>query len=831
MFTQPGIVKRHDTLAGAIVFQNAGYVPVSQELYEDSRVTFAFTTPTNKLVLIPKYLSDGNFLFVSLDKDKTLHIGGFVKESEKVYGDIVVSELIASTNELVVTSNGTHFTVKFNNKEVFKFESALFAKGQVRLYGEVGEIFYSCSIEEPQSASWSSNGEETGVEIKTVKIEDQNFIKLIGSSVKKAYISQSISLTYGTKTVSFSAKGNGSCAVKKSDNTVLQTFTISNSEITELSFSFPVSTAQTINLVFETNAELTVGKSQIENMVNATGYIPNPSTTAAAVRNTSQLIYPIKDSFPNQSGSIYVKVTAPEGFEEAATTTNKQMILRTDNETLRLDYKNGNFIFFIGAKSLSVPTILSEVGTAEIIISWNEVEMELSVNGNTLSLGDAPLITSAISSLIFAEEGSIKDPIILEEWALFHNKIKADSDIKAILPQAIMQSLFDGGISGQNVTWSEIPVAPTDHSPILVQKEDGATLQKVSFFDYETGKYQTWNQEPFIYDGRSDFVEVAYSNLDEQFRDISIRTEDGEKIGEPYRIEGKRLYFSLYSSLKPTLKNKTLYATYQVNDTYTIDYNIKAVDGYRINFAKHDGGKRIVYQEGNRYGEPKKLATMIDMNPIQNQNHEGFLYVTNTINKTDSFRITVTPDRLPADGASFATLIIEPLDYQGNFLSHSNLEIVADRGFIARHISKDAVEAQKRSGQYLYQYYAPYIYSSKKGGVIEDHIWITDLDNQIGICYKILLSPVQKTSNVQITRSQKDTLTSKSKIIDYILMYEGVERYEDETLFSILDLNQDGRVTTDEILVLETNKKDSELTVILNQLQKWEATNNGTATT
>ena len=106
-----------------------------------------------------------------------------------------------------------------------------------------------------------------------------------------------------------------------------------------------------------------------------------------------------------------------------------------------------------------------------------------------------------------------------------------------------MQSLFDGGISGQNVTWSEIPVAPIDHSPILVQKENGDTLQKVSFFNHETGAYQTWNQEPFKYDGKSDYVEVAYNNLDEKFRDIAIHTEDGEKIGEPYRIDGKRFYF------------------------------------------------------------------------------------------------------------------------------------------------------------------------------------------------------------------------------------------------------------------------------------------------
>ncbi|MEC3460345.1 hypothetical protein [Bacillus thuringiensis] len=49
-------------------------------------------------------------------------------------------------------------------------------------------------------------------------------------------------------------------------------------------------------------------------------------------------------------------------------------------------------------------------------------------------------------------------------------------------------------------------------------------------------------------------------------------------------------------------------------------------------------------------------------------------------------------------------------------------------------------------------------------------------------------------------------------------------------LFSILDFNQDGRVTMDEILVLETNQKDNGLTVILNKLKEWEDTNHAAAT-
>lgn len=830
MFTQPGTIIKHATIQGAILFQSAGYVSISDELYEDSKVIFSFADPTEKVVLIPKYLSDGNYLFVSLDKENKLHIGGIVKDSEKIYGVVDVGGNVLATNNLTVSSNGSHFTVTLNSKTVFKFESALFINGQVRVYGEAGEIFYSCEIQEPQSTGWITNSSVVGVEIKATKIEDKNFMKLIGSQTHNAEMYQTLSLAATTYSVSFSAIGSGHCYVKDPNNVTVQNYLISSSEVSRFSIPFTLATASNINILFQSDSELSIGEVQVENHLNETGYIPNVSLTEAAVRGNSQLIYPIKDSFPNQSGSLYVKVSAPEGFEENAMSTNKQLIARTDNGLLRIDYKNNAFLFFIGGISLTLPMSLSQVGTAEILIGWNEVEMELTVNGESLKRGDAPLLTGSIASLIFAEEGSIKDPIILEEWALFNNKLPADADIQSQLPFAAMQSLFDGGVSGQNVTWSEIPVAPIDHSPILVQKENGDTLQKVSFFNHETGEYQTWNQEPFLYDGKSDFVEVAYNNLDEKFRDIAIRLEDGEKVGEPYRIEGKRIYFSLPSNMKAALKRNTLYATYQVNDTYTIDYNIKAVDGYRINFSKHDGGKRIVYQEGNRYGEPKKLATMIDMNPIQNQNHEGFLYVTNTINKTDSFRITATPDRLHADGSSFSTLIIEPLDYQGNFLSHSNLEIVASKGFVSRHISRDAVEAQKRSGQYLYQYYAPYIQSKRTGEVVEDYIWIIDKDSNIGVCYKMILSPVTKPSRAQVTKKEKNVLTAKTKIINYLLMYEGVEKYEDEVLFSILDFNQDGRITMDEILALETNQKDQELTVILNKLKEWEDTNHEAAT-
>ncbi|UOE58067.1 hypothetical protein [Cytobacillus oceanisediminis] len=825
MYTQPGTIVKHATL-DAILFESAGYVSISQENYGHSKTKVTLPSPVESMTLIPKYINDSNLLFITFNKDQILQIGAIVKGAEKAYGEVPVGAL--EINDLEVLSIGSQFTVSFNGQSVFRFESALFSSGQVRMGGEAGEYFYSCSIEEPQSVAWTTNEQMDGVEIKAIQIDDVNFMKLKGSITAPAFMKQPLFLSAGKNSISYMGFGTGTCQVKEGTAVLLDN-AIDSLLKERSSFVLDTPSDKQVELVFKTSSELVVGEVQAEKRDYASEYIPNDNDDFPAERGNSELVYPVKNGFPASTGSIYIKLSAPKWFQEQSITV-PQMIFRTDDGQLRIDYLNGVFTLNVKGHALSVAESLSSAGTVHLIASWNQNEAALLVNGNASESREAGTLALTVQKLIFAEEDSVQEPIILEEWALFNQKIDSDDDIASLLPTATMQSLFDGGISGQNVTWSEIPVAPIDHSPILVQKEDGETLRKVSFFDFETGAYRTWNEEPFVYDGKSDYIEVSYDNLDEQFRDIAIRTEDGEKIGEPYWIEGKRFHFSLPEQIKKNLRSKTLLATYQVNDTYTIDYNIKAVDGYRIDFAKHDGGKRIVYQEGNRYGEPKKLATMIDMNPIQNQNHEGFLYVTNTINKTDSFRITATPDRLHADGASFSTLIVEPLDYQGNFLSHSNIEVIASKGFITRHISKDAAEAQKRSGQYLFQYYAPYIQAARDGELLEDYIWIIDRDANIGVGYKMLLCPVLRATQKQLSRESKNTMAAKSAIINYLLMYEGLERYEDEFLFDILDLNQDGRITMDEIYILETNEKDSELVLILNKLQEWEEVRHGIET-
>ncbi|TKJ08141.1 hypothetical protein FC702_03820, partial [Bacillus cereus] len=388
-----------------------------------------------------------------------------------------VKDNILNSNILTISSNGSHFTVDLNNKTVFKFESALFVNGQVRVCGEVGEIFYSCEIQELQSTAWKSNADSGGVEVKTIKIGDHEYIKLLGSTTKKATFSQSISLLAKDHTLSFNAQGNGECLIK-SGETILKQIDISQGDLSYISQSFNLLTPQAITLVFQTDEILIVGKHQLEDRVDSTPYIPNSSITDSVVRKGSSLKFPVKSLFDKKAGSIYLKLTTKNRIDR------DQTLFRSDTNELSLAVRGTNLSYTVGASSITIPKTLERSTSYEFLCSWNDEGIELTINGENAKALNTGLLLTTPQELIFAnEETPIQEEVILEEWALFNNKLPDASNIKTQLPFAVMQSLFDGGISGQNITWSEIPVAPIDHSPILVQKENGDTLQKVSFFN------------------------------------------------------------------------------------------------------------------------------------------------------------------------------------------------------------------------------------------------------------------------------------------------------------------------------------------------------------
>lgn len=790
-----------------ILFTEEGYKFISKEVWTNNKVSLLFYNIVDTITLCPKYVNDLNYLYISVTNSE-IQVSAMINGLHKVYFSTSDFQL-AERNELVYESiSETKHRFLFNHQELFQFDSSLFIEGMIAIYGRENEAIELCLVEQMQSQAWGTNTNEAGVSVLHKKINGNEMMVLHSMGETPAMVYQDASITTSIYTVSFDYQGTGELLINNQTALSLDT-----KEMVRESITLPSETSA-IQIKFCTNEMLTVGKVQLEESSYSTPYIPNESLTYEAEREGTNLSYPNKEAFFIDEGSLYVKITPLTEWKD-------HLIFYTDTNEFSLFYKEGSFGWKAYDQEIRVPHAIQANQPIELFVTWSSYEISLSINKKKYTNKSVTAPTQPVNRLIFSNALKERtEPVVLEEWALFKKEFTLENDIEEYLEDASMQSLFDGGINGKNVSWSEIPIAPHDYSPILVEKEDGTPLQKVSFFDPETGDYRTWNKEAFVYDGKRDYVSISFANINEQFSSISIETENGERIGEPYRLEGKRFYFSLSDYEKIIYKNQTLQAVYQVKDSYTIDYNIKALDGYRIDFAAHDGTDRFVFQEGNRFGEPTKLATMIEMNPIQNQNTSGFLYVTNTVNKTEDFRITTTPDRLKADGFSKSTLVIEPLDYQGNFLSHVHLSVKADKGFVCRYIDKAAGEAQKRSGQHLYQYIAPFIHHSENSTYTEDHIRILDEDSQIGVCYKIILGPTDKAHHLQISEAEKVMLTNKSILMNEVIMHESLEGREAPELFDTLDLNQDGKITLDEIDVLSSGERDFELSAIVQKLQK-----------
>src|SRR4051812_11658970 len=94
MYTTPGTIVKHSSLQGAILYQSGGYVTVSEESYGDSKITYSFANPTNIVALIPKFLSENNFLYISIDGEQRLNIGARVSDSERLYHSMTTEALL-----------------------------------------------------------------------------------------------------------------------------------------------------------------------------------------------------------------------------------------------------------------------------------------------------------------------------------------------------------------------------------------------------------------------------------------------------------------------------------------------------------------------------------------------------------------------------------------------------------------------------------------------------------------------------------------------------------------------------------------------------------------
>lgn len=791
-----------------LYFVTGGMAPLSTELWNDVDITVVYESFVSKIGFAPRFLNDIFYLvsyIVKEDDTYVFRVESLLRENTKRYVDIKLDTLVFPVT-MSCKIKGSYYVFTVNGSEVGKFEFLGIPEGKIMLYAGDGDSCASAHIQEPQADTWETNASESGVVIKQTEEEDETQqLTLVSNETVPAKAWKTVTGLNGSYVLSFTGMGTGTVEC--------------NGVITNLSgnqkYEIPFTVAgPNVVIHFESTSRLSIQEPQIEEGSFSTSYIPNPHVDTATTREESILSFPAASNIRTAQGTLYLSVI-PQSQAAAFT------LFETDTNEFSLRYHNGQLTWTVLGKSVSIDTTFD--GPQSILCKWNPTGIGLVLNGFKQELLSTMEIAKTPKSLLFTRTNDIGH-VVIDDVIIWSIDIREDfiSDLIPSEDAILLQATFNKAIAGKGVSWFELPVAPMDGSPVLVEKHDGTNMKKVSFFDLDTGKYRTYNEELFVYDGKSDFVEVSFDNLNEEFFDLMIRTEEGEKIGAPYVIDGKRIWFSLAPSEKEIHNRAPLYVRYQINDAYTVDYNIEAPDGYRIDFSKHDGQEKTVFQEGNRYAEPYKLAAMIEMNPIMNQNHEGFLYVTNNVHEISSFKVTVTPEHLPADGGSMSMVLIEPVDKDGNFVPIANLDVEVQNGSISRVTTVEAAEAQKRSGMYAYQYYPPFIPRSNSIRNVEEKLWIVDKDTGIGMQYTFLLRPMPKPHLVPLKEDSAELAKNRSYVFNYLIMYEGMDEEKDPALFDILDLNKDGKITWEDIQYLETGAIDNLMSGIFTRLKDWE---------
>jgi hypothetical protein len=510
-----------------------------------------------------------------------------------------------------------------------------------------------------------------------------------------------------------------------------------------------------------TNQTMMANAIQFEDKPYDTSYIQNDSLTDTQVRDKSIITYPSKENINANKGSVSMWFNPSKDYLVGQNYTGLFEYGPSSNRLL-IYISNGYLRFKYGvASSIGYRIDLLKDNWYNVVVTWTESRIQLFVDGNKVeSTGvfappDATDIIrighSAVSSYDMfngaIDETIVYSSILTEEQindALTSEDPVADSDAM------IMRATFNYAIANFNKSIIEAALIPNYGSPVLVEKADGTAMRKVSFFDYYTGEYRTFNEEMIEYDKNYEYIELSYydKDIDQQTFKINVVDGNGVTHGYNYTLKGKKLYLYLNDTEQAELHGEILFVTYQLNDSYTVDFNIGVPDAFRVTLGKHDGqGVKVTY-EGNRFTD-EKLATMVEMNPLLNPNHEGFLYVTRNDEKVTAFRTMATPTDLPANGGATSLIVVEPLDVNGNYISHCKLDVSCELGIIIPAYDEESIKLRDRAGRFLYIYHAPVkSFDDVKAYELTDYINVIDNETGVGVQIPITLTTLQEEDHV-----------------------------------------------------------------------------------
>ena len=537
---------------------------------------------------------------------------------------------------------------------------------------------------------------------------------------------------------------------------------------------------------------------------------------------------PMKDTISRNSGTIALTVsrdTVIESKEQLLVTgdfalslNDEQLILEAQGKSLALDYtidfSTGHSILVLWSWLYNSHRIILYDKTSqetETIVVENVTGGGLDGQFGIIELATKPywkgsLKSAAIySSELIYEDISyyLIDKLLLDETTTFH----AD---------------YTRGIHYSSEVAIETTMAPRDHSPVLVSNDKGR-MKRQYFFNHQDGLYQKENTETFLY-RNEDVFHLSYDELDPTYA-VTVRFESGEvftaehvdipedlkNYAHPFAVEGNEVRLDLTEEQKDDFYGTLLHITYQLDNSYNVEYNDDvAYDSLKVNIVNHDNSPVQVIQEGNRFSN-QRLAREIELNPLLNAQHTGFLYIDRDEQHVQAFRLNTSSPYVTADGADSADFIIQAIDAEGNEVLNPEIEVYilkedgrigSDLGTFHPIITKETMKARQTSGRCYYRYKAPFIRLSDNPLV--QRIFLVAYDRKSGLGAQVPLF-IRPTNQIEVHNITEESANKAS------LPFEMMTRYLNQKIDSsnpvlLLDFNRNGILDSEDFAYLEANK-------------------------
>jgi hypothetical protein len=228
-------------------------------------------------------------------------------------------------------------------------------------------------------------------------------------------------------------------------------------------------------------------------------------------------------------------------------------------------------------------------------------------------------------------------------------------------------------------------------------------MRKVSFTEAFNNKYVPYHRQEFVYSGLE--IPIIISDVDYNYSTMGIYTFNGIRLTTPDDFD--QTYHDNILKLKQPLDasyiGQKLLVWYQPNDCYTVDFNAGSENTCRVTLGRNDGEPVTIIYEANPYVGDYALAETVDLNALNNPNNRGFMYITQTIDSAEIFRVNVSPDEFVANGFNYSVIILEVVDKYGNPVSNADYEFTdtLQYGSIQPYYSPDYEDYLTRKSAYI----------------------------------------------------------------------------------------------------------------------------------